>query len=148
MKDQVKFINLNWCADEIFINLAGDAAEDVVGTIPFTPPSSPVQGHEEPDKWLKENGSSLAEKGLHFSQGWWTMAVMSEGIKRVLDEGKEVNGENIKAALESIKDFETGGVTSPISFSADSHRGNNSLRIYVVENGNWTQVSDFISANP
>jgi branched-chain amino acid transport system substrate-binding protein len=148
MKESVKFINLNWCADEIFINLAGEAAEGVIGTIPFTPPSSPVAGHEEPDKWLKENGSSLEEKGLHFSQGWWTMAVMAEGIKRVLDEGKEVNGENIKAALESIKDFETGGVTSPISFSADSHKGNNALRLYVVEGGKWKQLSDFISANP
>lgn len=146
MKSEMKFICLNWCADEIFIGLAGDAAEGVLGTIPFTPPSSPVPGHNDPDAWLKSKGSSLEAKGLHFSQGWWTMAVMAEGIKRVLDEGKEVNGENIKAALESIQNFETGGVTSPISFSPTSHKGNNSLRLYVVEGGKWKQVSDFISA--
>jgi branched-chain amino acid transport system substrate-binding protein len=146
MKDKVKFVCLNWCADEIFIGLAGDAAEGVVGTIPFTPPSSPVPGHQDPDKWLKDKGSSLEAKGLHFSQGWWTMAVMSEGIKRVLDQGKDVTGENIKAALESIQNFETGGVTSPISFSATSHKGNNSLRLYQVEGGKWKQISDFISA--
>jgi len=141
-----QFILLNWCADEILIELAGDAAEGVVGTIPFTPPSSPVVGHDDPDQWLKAHGSSLEEKGLHFSQGWWTMAVMAEGIARVIRDGKEVNGENIRAALESIQNFETGGVTAPISFSATSHRGNNSLRLYKVEGGIWISVSDFISA--
>lgn len=141
-----KFICLNWCADEIFIKLAGDAAEGVVGAIPFTPPTYRQPGHEEPDKWLKSKGSSLDEKGLHFTQGWWTMAVMSEGIKRVLDEGKEVNGENIKAALESIQNFDTQGITSPISFSATSHKGNSSLRLYTVTGGKWSQTSDFISA--
>jgi branched-chain amino acid transport system substrate-binding protein len=142
----LKFICLNWCADEIFIKLAGDAAEGVVGAIPFTPPTYPQPGHEEADKWLKTKGSSLEEKGLHFTQGWWTMAVMSEGIKRVLDEGKEVNGENIKAALETIQNFDTQGITSPISFSAASHKGNSSLRLYTVTGGKWAQTSDFISA--
>ncbi|HSF79775.1 MAG TPA: ABC transporter substrate-binding protein [Anaerolineales bacterium] len=146
MKDDFKVINLNWCADEIFINLAGEASEGVVGTIPFTPPSSSVPGHADADKWLKDHGSSLADKGLHYTQGWWTMAVMSEGIKRVLDDGKEVNGENLKAALESIQNFETGGVTSPISFSATSHKGNSSLRLFVVDGGQWKQSSDYISA--
>jgi branched-chain amino acid transport system substrate-binding protein len=143
--DKMKFVMLNWCADETFINLAGDASEGVVGAIPFTPPTYPVKGHEDADKWLKDHGSSLDAKGLHFTQGWWTMAVMAEGIKRVLDAGKPVNGENIKAALESIQNFDTGGITSPISFSATSHKGNTALRLYVVEGGKWKQVSDMIS---
>jgi branched-chain amino acid transport system substrate-binding protein len=147
MMDSLKFICLNWCADENLIKLAGDAAEGVIGAIPFTPPSSHVTGHEDADAWLKANGSSLEEKGLHFTQGWWTMAVMSEGIKRVLDGGKEMNGENIKSALESIQDFDTGGITSPISFSSTSHKGNNALRLYKVDGGKWTKISDFISAS-
>ncbi|NOY99338.1 MAG: ABC transporter substrate-binding protein [Chloroflexi bacterium] len=144
--DTVQFITLNWCSDEIFINLAGDAAEGVIGTIPFTPPSSPVPGHDDPDAWLKEQGSSLAEKGLHYSQGWWTMATMAHGIELVLKDGKEVTGENLRAALESIQNFDTGGVTAPISFSPTSHRGSDSLRLFKVENGKWVQASDYISA--
>ncbi len=142
-----QFICLNWCADEILLNLAGDAAEGVMGTIPFTPPSSPVPGHEAPDAWLKQNGSSLAEKGLHYSQGWWTMAVMAHGIELVIQDGKEVTGENVRAALESIQDFDTGGITDPISFSPTSHRGSTSLRLFQVQGGKWTQASDYISAD-
>ena len=147
MDADVQMINMNWCADEIFIELAGDAAEGVVGTIPFTPPSSPVDGHKDADAYLKENGSSLEEKGLHYTQGWWTMAVMTEGIKRVLDNGDEMTGENIKAALESIQNFSTGDVTSPISFSPTSHRGNTALKLYQVQGGKWVAISDYISAD-
>ena len=147
VKDKMKFIGLNWAADENFIKLAGPAAEGVVGAIPFTPPSYPVDGHKDADKWLKDHGSSLEEKGLHYTQGWWTMAVMAEAIKRVLDGGKPVNGENIKAALEAMQSIETGGVTSTLNFSPTSHKGNASLRLYVVKDGKWQQLTDFISAN-
>jgi branched-chain amino acid transport system substrate-binding protein len=143
---EAQFVMLNWCADEILINLAGDAAEGVIGAIPFTPPTSPVPGHEDADAFLKTKGSSLEAKGLHYTQGWWTMATMVEGIRRVVKEGKEVNGENIRAALETISNFDTGGVTSPITFSPTSHRGNSSLRLFTVEGGKWVNPSDFISA--
>ncbi len=146
LTDEMQFINMNWCADEGFIELAGEAAEGVVGTIPFTPPSSPVAGHEDADAWLKEHGSSLEEVGLHYTQGWWTMATMVKGIEIALANGDELNGENLKSALESIQNFETGGITSPLSFSAESHRGNNALRLYQVQGGKWTAISDFISA--
>lgn len=146
MTADVQFICMNWCADEGFVELAGDAAEGVVGTLPFTPPSSHVSGHEDADAWLKENGSSLDEAGLHYTQGWWTMATMAKGIEIVLKNGDELTGENIKAALETITNFDTGGVTSPLTFTPESHRGNNALRLYQVKNGKWVAISDFISA--
>ncbi len=144
--DKMKFIALNWCADELFIKLAGDASEGVVGVLPFTPPTYRVPGHDDPDKFLKSKGGNLDEKGLHYSQGWWTMATMAEGIKRTLDANKPLTGENIKASLESLQNFETGGITAPISFSATSHKGNSSTRLYQVKSGKWAQISDFVSA--
>jgi hypothetical protein len=48
------------------------------------------------------------------------MAVMVEGIKNA---GSNVTGETIKASLEKIKDFDTGGVTSKITFTPQSHKG-------------------------
>lgn len=143
---EAQFICLNWCADEILVNLAGDAAEGVMGAIPFAPPSSPVAGHDEAKKFLEGQGKTLDEATLHYTQGWWTMATMVEGIRRVLEEGKEVNGENIRAALEGMQNFSTGDVTSDISFSSTSHRGNDSLKLYQVQDGKWIQVSEFISA--
>jgi branched-chain amino acid transport system substrate-binding protein len=146
MMDSVSFVCLNWCADEGFVELAGDAAEGVVGTIPFTPPSSPVPGHDDAAAWLAEQGSSLEEASLHYTQGWWTMATMVEGIEMVLKNGDDLTGANIKAALETLSNFDTGGVTSPLTFTPDSHRGNSSLRLYEVQSGQWIAISDYIAA--
>jgi len=143
---EAQFVCLNWCADEILINLAGDAAEGVMGAIPFAPPTSPVSGHKDAEEYLKGQGKSLEEATLHYTQGWWTMATMVEGIRLVLKDGKEVNGENIRAALEGLQNFSTGDVTTPISFSSSSHRGSNGLKMYTVDGGKWTQVSDTIYA--
>lgn len=144
--DDVTFICLNWCADEILVNLAGAAAEGVVGAIPFTPPSVSAPGMENPGTYLGANNSSLAVKGLHYVQGWWTMDVMTQGIRKVLEEGKELNGENIKAALETISNHDTGGVTAPITFTSSDHRGSKALKLFKVENGQWQQLTDFVSA--
>ena len=74
------------------------------------------------------------------------MALMAEGIRLVDENGDEMTGENIRAALESIQNFDTQGVSAPISFSSSSHRGNNALRLFEVSGGQWAQLSDYISA--
>lgn len=144
--DSTTFICLNWCADELLVKLAGPAAEGLLGAIPFTPPSVEVSGMKDATEFLKAKGATLQDKGLHYIQGWTTMAVMVEGIKRVLADGKEVNGENLKAALETISNLDTGGVTSPITFTSTDHRGSKALRLFQVQNGEWKQVTDFLSA--
>ncbi len=141
----IQFVCLNWCADEGMVELAGEAAEGVVGAIPFAPISYPVPGHEDAAAFLESKGKTL--DSLHYTQGWWTMATMAEGMEIVLKNGDELTGANIKAALETLSNFDTGGVTSPLTYTPTSHRGNNALRMYYVENGEWLAVSDdFISA--
>lgn len=146
---KAQFVCLNWCADEILVELAGDAAEGVIGAFPFTPPSIDVPGDDNVRKYAEANSDrSLEEWGLHYAQGWWTMAIMLEGgVAPVLKEGKELTGENIKAALESLKDFDTGGISAPISFSPDDHRGNKALRLFQVKEGQWNPISDYIESN-
>ena len=70
------------------------------------------------------------------------MAAMAEAIKEVVDSGDDVTGPNIKAALESISGFDTGGVTVDIGFSEDSHKGMPGASVFQVEDGIWTKVAD------
>ena len=141
--NDVTFVCLNWCADENLVNLAGGAAEGAIGAFPFTPPSVDVPGMKDAKDYLSKKGDSLEKKGVHYIQGWWTMATMVEGIRKTMAAGKEVKGENIKAALETLKNFDTGGVTVPITFTPSDHRGSKGLRLFKVENGKWVQMTDY-----
>jgi len=80
-------------------------------------------------------------------QGWTTMGVMSEAISRVIEDGEEVTGPNVRAALEEMEGYETGGITSPLTFTADDHAGNKALVMYQVQDGEWVAVTDYISAD-
>jgi branched-chain amino acid transport system substrate-binding protein len=135
---------LNWCADETLINAAGEASEGVLGALPFGPTSVEVPGQEAAIEWLAESDMTLEEATLHYTQGWWTMAVMVEGIRLTLVNGHELTGANVKANLETITEFDTGGITAPITFTSEDHRGNRSLVIYAVEDGVWVEASDII----
>jgi branched-chain amino acid transport system substrate-binding protein len=139
----IDFLCLNWCSNELLTELAGEAAEGVVGSMLFSPPGPEVEGLKDAAAYLESRGSSLEEKGSVYGQGWWTMAVMLEGVRRVVVEGKEVTGENVKMALESLENFDTRGVTVPITFTAEDHRGSNGMRLFKVENGKWHQLTDF-----
>ena len=45
----------------------------------------------------------------------------TESARRVLAEGKELTADNMKAALNTIKDFDTGGLIGvPITISGNS----------------------------
>lgn len=142
----VQFVCLNWCANELLVNLAGDNAEGVVGAIPFAPPSSGAEGAQVALDFAEEQGIDVTNKEIPFVQGWWAMAILIEGVERTAQEGQELTGENIKASLETLDNFETGGVTAPITFTPEDHAGSKSLRMYQVTDGAWEPISDFLSA--
>jgi len=145
MTDQTQFICLNWCADELFVKLAEGAAEGALGVMPFTSDFS-VPGAKDPAEYLKSKGKSLDDEGLHYVQGWWTMATMIEGVKQTMDAKKDLTGENIKASLEALQNFSTGDVTAPIGFTATDHRGNDKAKVHQVQGGVWTPVTDYMQS--
>jgi branched-chain amino acid transport system substrate-binding protein len=132
-----KIVCLNWCADELFIDTAGPAAEGHILVQPFAPITADQPGHEQIQEYLEGEGSSLEDEGLHYAQGWYTMHVMAEGIKAALEDGGDLSGPAIKEALETMGAIDTGGVvgTGEVEFSADSHRGSTGSGIYVAQDG-------------
>ena len=142
---------LNYCANEQLVRLAGAAAEGVIGAIPFTPLSTDVPGMADIREYAAAHDIDLASKSATYVQGWWFAKIMAEAIRRTLDAGDAdagdaLTGANIKTALESMDNWETGGMTAPITFTADDHRGQRAVRLYQVQDGVWEQLTDYISA--
>ena len=140
----MKIVCLNYCGSEVFVRLAGDAANGVLAVQPWTPVSYGVPGDKEPAKWLKNRHRSLATVGLGFLQGWYTMAVMLRGIEKTITDKKDLNGPNIKTSLETMGAVVTGRVTSPIKFSKTSHDGMKGSRIYTIKDGKFTKTTGFV----
>lgn len=134
---------LNWCADELFVELAGEAAEGTLGAIPFTPTTVEVPGQEIPREILGSQ-EALEEATLHFTQGWASMDLMAEAMARTLDDGMELTGPNIRATLQAMDGYDNGGLSAPYDFSPDDHRANRALVIYEVEDGVWVEDSELI----
>lgn len=144
LTNDVQFICLNYCSHELFIKLAGDAAEGVIGAIPFNPVGA--AGAQTAIDYAAKKNINIADGVSGYVQGWWAMAILLEGVERVVKENKPLTGENIKAALETLKGFETGGVAAPISFTADSHAGTKSLKLFKVTGGKWTPLTEVLTA--
>jgi branched-chain amino acid transport system substrate-binding protein len=129
-KLDMKIVCLNWCSDELFIKLAGPAAEGHWMVQPVVPPGVAKPGHEPVRAYTKAKGIDLDAEGIHFSQGWYTMHVMVKGIEKVFADAKPLTGANLRTALETMEPVDSGGVLGQVRFSAESHRGSSAANVY------------------
>ncbi len=147
-KLDMQIVCLNWCANELFIDTAGDAAAEGHLLIqPFAPMSTDKPGHADITSYLEDQGDST-DVGVTWVQGWATMEVMAKGIEQALADGDELTGAAIKDALETMGGIDTGGLIGDgtVEFSADSHGGSQSSGIYRAEDGEMVVVQE--SATP
>lgn len=129
----MKLVCLSICADEFYVKTAGEAAEGTIMVSPVAPPTAEKPGHETMRERLEEKGGDLDAEGVHYVQGWYTMAVMAAGIEKVIDDGDDLTGPNIRAALESMPAVDTGGAMGEPQFTPESHRGERQSGIYEVQ---------------
>jgi branched-chain amino acid transport system substrate-binding protein len=135
---------ISWGFGENTIAIAGTAAEGMLATVVAAPLAENVPGQQEIRDYLTKTGKDPAKTAVNYVQGWVTAKVLLEGIRRVKGE---VTGENIKAALETLKDYDTGGITDKITFSDKSHKGVLGARIFQVKSGKWVQVAGLTAAS-
>lgn len=118
-----------WTYDPQLIAVAGDASSGVI-TVQLGALSA--RGLE-----IEKAVESAAEKpeavdDHNFLRGWASMMVMAEAM-RDADAAGNLTGEGIKAALDSGKEFSTGGIMPPITFTGTDHRSTNSTTLYRLE---------------
>ena len=134
---------LNWCANELFISLAGDAeAEGHVLIQPIAPFSTDRPGHEAIRTYIEENQISESDVGVSWVAGWATMDVMVKGIEHALTQGEELTGVAIRDALQTMGPIDVGELIggSTVEFSTESHRGSSHSGIYRAEGGHMVEI--------
>ncbi|MDY6967086.1 MAG: ABC transporter substrate-binding protein [Spirochaetota bacterium] len=87
-------------------------------------------------------GTEKPYRGKIYTHGWVAASVMREILKR---SGSDFDREGFIRAMESIKDFQTDGLSGPISYSSKSHKGGNTWKVFKsdVASGKFIPVTDW-----
>ncbi|MGB6057148.1 MAG: ABC transporter substrate-binding protein [Microthrixaceae bacterium] len=80
-----------------------------------------------------------------FALSSWVGGLITAGALETID-GTPTREKLVKA-LEGLKDFDTGGITAPQTFSKDDHQGSTSVMIVEGKAGKWVPVTDWLSAD-
>ena len=113
-----KWMGTFWTMDSSTVMKMGEAGDGFMGVMPFryyydTSAKAPML---DKIRAMRPEYQSTA-----YMQGFVTAMLFTEAAKRTLEAGKPLNGDNLKAALNSIKNFDTGGIIgTPISIPGNS----------------------------
>lgn len=138
---QTKFMGTFWTMDNSTVMQMGEVGDGFMGVMPYRY----YYDESAPAPMLEKIREMRPEyQNVPYMQGFLSAMLYAESARRVLAEGKELSADNMKAALNSIKDFDTGGVIGvPITITGNSIPVG---RIYQadVSKGQMLPVSDWI----
>lgn len=139
---ETQFMGTFYSSDLAIVQKMGEVADGYLGVNAYNYVNDEAAKGPAMDFIRKINGGKYRTNS--YLQPWTNMALATEGMRRCLNAGKELTGPNIKAAMNTIKDFDLGGVIGvPVSFPGNS---TNVGRIYRanIKAGRMEPVSDWI----
>jgi branched-chain amino acid transport system substrate-binding protein len=138
------FMGTFWAMEPLIIRNLGPLADRYMGVFPYR-----YFWEQEESATLQLIAQVAQSQGVDYVptyalQAWFSGMILTEVIKRTMDAGLELNGDNLKATLDAIEDWDTGGlIGAPVSFRNGSipvgriYRGNSAT-------GRMDPVSDWI----
>ena len=72
-------------------------------------------------------GTEKPLRGTVYTHLWICNTILAEGLKRA---GRDIDEDALISSIESLKEFDTGGLCGPITYSSDSHKGGSTWKIY------------------
>lgn len=112
------FMGTFWTMDNSTVMRMGANADGFLGVMPYryyydTEGKAPML---ERIRKMRPEYQSTA-----YMQGFLAAMLLTEAARRCLDAGNELNGKNLKTALSSIRNFDTGGIIGvPLSIKGNS----------------------------
>lgn len=102
-----------WSMDKTTVDAMGAAANGWMGVMPYR---YSYDTKDAPTMQVIKDYTAKARPDMKYvpifyTSGWLVGMIFSEVMERVLKAGKPLTGPNMKAALESMNDWDTGGVT-------------------------------------
>jgi len=141
---KTKFMGTFWSMDKTIIDKLGPDADGYMGVNPyayFYEESAP--GIAAMRAWNQKAHPEAKYQPNSYIQGWFTGMVYVEAVRRVVAAGKPVTGENLAAMIDTIKDWDTGGVSGKVTFT-DHKAGVGRVYKANAQKGIFEPASDWI----
>ena len=138
-----KDIKIKWICNKRAFDENLVPFDGVLGVQPISPFGEDIPGMAG-IKESHQRSHPYDSHTLSYVEGWATAQVISEALKRSLQE-QGFSRERVKLALEGFKDFVTGGLTPPLTITSKDHRPSVESRIFIVKEGKLSRHTSFIS---
>jgi branched-chain amino acid transport system substrate-binding protein len=121
--------------------VARESAEGVTGVVPHVPFGENVPGMKALVDFHQKNHPNDTHDAMYV-RGWSYVLVWAEALRRA-DKAGQLTGEGVKKAAETLKDFDLGGLTSPVTYTASDHRPSTKTPIYQIKGGKLVKVAEY-----
>lgn len=113
-----QFMGTFWTMDSATVMKMGAAADGFLGVMPYRYYYD-MEGKSPMLERIRKMRPEYQSTG--YMQGFLAAMLLTEAAKRTLDAGNELSGRNMKIALSSIRNFDTGGIIGvPLSIKGNS----------------------------
>jgi len=121
--------------------VAKEAAEGVTGVVPHVPWGENVPGMKALLDFHKAHHPNDTHDAMYV-RGWTYVMVWSEALRRA-DKAGKLTGPGVKEAAETLRDFDVGGLTNHLTYTATDHRPTTKTKVYMVKGGKLVFVKEY-----
>ena len=112
---KVKFMGTHWGTHKMLLDKMGPLAEGYLGVMPYAfYYQDDIPMIKKIRAWNKKHHPKVEYRPTSYMQGFLTGLIFVECLKRA-DKAGDLTGDGLVKALQSIKDFDVGGLMPPIT---------------------------------
>ena len=123
-KLETRFMGTFWEGSRAILRRAGDAADGFIGVANYAWNTSGQSGTmlKAIDEIRRKRDPKYdGYPDIFYMNGWFNAMIMTRATELTLAAGKPLTGENMRDALRSSKDWDTGGIMgAPVTFRGNS----------------------------
>jgi branched-chain amino acid transport system substrate-binding protein len=137
----IKFGSNPYGFSEALPAVAKEAAEGVTGVMPHVPFGENVPGMKKLVDFHKKNHADDTHDAIYV-RGWTYVLLWSEALKRA-DKAGKLDGPGVKAAIETLQNYDLGGLTNPVTYTPTDHRPSTKTPVYMIKGGKLAKVGEY-----
>ena len=119
----------NWATDDMIVKACGEGAKNYIGVNFVGGWSDDSPGLNQVREIAKKYGSEPGLTSLYVN-GVGVARLFAEAMKRA---GENLNPDTLKEAMETLTDYETGGVFPPVTYTPQSHAPSEKVKFFKAD---------------